>query len=260
MKKSFKKFVCISGLPRAGSTLLSAILSQNPMIHAEGNSAVCQIMVDMHRSCHLFAAEQLNANNRHDTKYDLIASVPHIYYKNINESIVVDKCRAWTLHIPLLKTYIDKKIKIIVLERSILDIVKSFVRVYRKNGIFDAAFEDKLVHPKTNPLMIPLEGLKWARENNIDNTFLFIKYDDLILNTKETIQKIYDFCGWQSFDHDYDSINPKYRENDSVYQYQGISLHGLHDLRKTISREKNDIVLHKHLEEKCKELDRYFFN
>ena len=36
--KSFDQFVCLAGMPRAGSTLLAAILSQNPQIHTEGNS------------------------------------------------------------------------------------------------------------------------------------------------------------------------------------------------------------------------------
>ena len=36
--KSFDQFVCLAGMPRAGSTVLAAILSQNPQIHTEGNS------------------------------------------------------------------------------------------------------------------------------------------------------------------------------------------------------------------------------
>ena len=57
-----KQFVFLSGLPRTGSTLLSAILSQNPKIYSEGNSAVCQLMYDMQQSCIHKAKEQLIAN------------------------------------------------------------------------------------------------------------------------------------------------------------------------------------------------------
>ena len=46
------KFIGLSGLPRSGATLLSAILDQNPEIHAEGSSAVCQLMWDVHKSCY----------------------------------------------------------------------------------------------------------------------------------------------------------------------------------------------------------------
>ena len=79
---SFTQFVCLSGLPRSGSTLLSALLSQNPEIHAEGNSAVCQLMWDMQQSCLSAAKEQLLANNRQSTIKDIISQIPHLYYKN----------------------------------------------------------------------------------------------------------------------------------------------------------------------------------
>ena len=106
-----QQFVCLSGLPRSGSTLLSALLSQNPTIHAEGNSAVCQLMWDMYESCTNKASEQLKANNRHATIRDLISQLPQIYYKNIpkEKQIVVDKCRSWTIpiNIALLKEYIE---------------------------------------------------------------------------------------------------------------------------------------------------------
>jgi len=105
--KKYDQFVCLSGLPRSGSTLLSAILSQNPKIHAEGTSAVCQLMWDMQESYVKNCKEQINANNRQTTVTELISQIPQLYYKNIddNEKIVVDKCRSWTLpdNIELLK-------------------------------------------------------------------------------------------------------------------------------------------------------------
>jgi Sulfotransferase family len=48
--KSFDQFVCLAGMPRSGSTVLAAILSQNPQIHTEGNSPMCQMMWDTYLS------------------------------------------------------------------------------------------------------------------------------------------------------------------------------------------------------------------
>ena len=254
---SFSQFVCLSGLPRSGSTLLSAILCQNPLIHAEGNSAVCQLMWDMYKSCVTSANEQIRANYRENTIKDLISQIPHIYYKDIQqtEKIVVDKCRSWSIepNVKILKMFIDKNIKIIILERNVLDVVKSFVKLYRKNGKFDEESENKLVEKNTEPIMRSLEGIKWAKNNNSDNTFLFIKYDDLINNTKETIDKIYTFCGWQHFDHDFNNIVIKYPENDEVY-----NLKGQHSIRSTIKKDKNDIKLNKILEKKCNVIDNLY--
>ena len=91
--------MCLSGLPRTGSTLLSGLLSQNPTIHAEGNSGLCQIMWDTQQSCEHFAKEQLTANNRLHSVKDIVSQLPHSYYKGNDpkESIVVDKCRSWAL-------------------------------------------------------------------------------------------------------------------------------------------------------------------
>jgi sulfotransferase len=255
LNTSYTQFVCLSGMPRSGSTLLSAILSQNPFIHAEGNSAVCQLMWDMQVSCLSKANEQLRANYRENTTFDLISQVPHIYYKNISEKIVVDKCRSWTVepNVQLLKNYVDKNIKIIVLERKVIDVVKSFVKLYRKNGIKDEDLENTLVVTNSEPIMRSLDGIKWAKKNNADNTFLFINYEDLVNNTKETIQKIYDFCGWIYFKHDFNNVVCKYPENDEVY-----NLPGQHSVRPSVKKDKSHVHLNSELEKKCNIIDKLY--
>ena len=79
--KSFDQLVCLSGLPRTGSTLLSSLLSQNPTIHSEGYSGLCELMWQTEKTCesinHIFAS-----NNRLHTSKDIISQLPHSYYKN----------------------------------------------------------------------------------------------------------------------------------------------------------------------------------
>ena len=69
------KFVALSGLPRSGSTLLSSILSQNINIHAEGNSAICQLMWDAQCSVLGTANQQLIASNKIDVGIELIKNI-----------------------------------------------------------------------------------------------------------------------------------------------------------------------------------------
>jgi len=251
-----EQFVCLSGLPRAGSTLLSAILSQNPLIHAEGNSAVCQLMWDMQQSCLTTSKEQLLANGREKTTmHDVISQIPHIYYKHITEKIVVDKCRSWTIqaNIDMLHKYVDKKYKIIILERSITDVVKSFVKLYKNNGSPSniADLEAKLLLPNSEPIMRSISGINWAKKHNQNNNFLFIKYEDLINNTAETIEKIYTFCGWSHFLHNFDHVMCKYPENDSVY-----GLKGMHKVHNKVEKRENNVVLSDKTIEHCKKIDK----
>ena len=225
MGESLKEFVFLSGLPRAGSTLLSSILNQNPLIYSEGNSAVCQLMWDVKQSCENQSWEQLAANGRLQTKTDLLKSIPNIYYKDIDNKIIIDKCRSWTLedNVSLIKNYICSDPKIIVLTRPIDEIAKSFIKLGEKNNI--AFKSEELLAPGSDPIMRSLDGVHWAKSSN-SGEFLFIEYKDLVVRTEEIISSIYSFCGWSYFQHDFLNIVNNNPEDDSVY-----GLAGMHDIR-----------------------------
>lgn len=245
-----KQFVCLSGLPRTGSTLLSAILSQNTNIHAEGNSAVCQLMNDMYISCETSAKEQLTANNREYTKIDLVKSIPNVYYQHILSPIIVDKCRAWTEERnQFLYKHITQTPKTIVLVRPLEEIIKSFVNLYEENN-YTGNIEKKLVDVGIwHGINEAISGIKWAKKNN-RGEFLFISYDELIGHPEETLKRIYEFCGWEWFDHDYNAIVNTHPENDNVYK-----LKGMHDVRNTISKRLLTTQITPALLKKCREID-----
>ena len=248
------QFVCLSGLPRSGSTILSAILDQNPLIHAEGNSAVCQFIWDIHQTGTVHANEQLKGNNRTGTLKDIIEQIPKIYYKDIpaGKKIVVDKCRSWTMaaNVELLRKYIDPEIKIIVLERSVMAIMQSFMKLYKKNNWSDANIHKVLtaiLEPSVEPVMRSIDGINMAKNSpERDKTFLFIQYDDLIAKPAETIDRIYAFCGWEPYAHQFENIVNRHPENDDFY-----NLKGFHDIRSTLNQEANPVVLPPDILEKC---------
>jgi len=252
IQPAFQQIVCMSGLPRSGSTLLSALLSQNPAIHAEGNSAVCQLLWDMYVSTTQNCGEQLKANDRERTVRDLISSIPHIYYKDISANIVVDKCRSWSLlpNIQLLQAFVGSDIKMIILERPMEEIVKSFARLYKENGLYEEEKMNNLLTPDTEPIMRSFNGLKYAKNNNEKGQFLFVSYADLVTNTENVIHDIYEFFGWEWFEHDLTNIVNKHPENDEVY-----GLKGMHEVRPVISMKENSVKLSDVLIEKCMALD-----
>jgi sulfotransferase len=250
-----KKFIGLSGLPRTGSTLLSAILDQNPDIHAEGNSAVCQLMWDTQQSCEIYCNEQLSANNRLSTKHDIVSAIPNIYYKDTNASIVMDKCRSWTLpdNLNMLYKYISDKPKIIVLERPVTEIMKSFVFLREQNN-YTGDKESDLLAPMSDPIMRSLEGIEYAKNNN-NGEFLFISYYDIVMKTKEVIKNIYEFCEIDFFKHNLDNIINNHQEDDSTY-----NLIGQHEIRPSISCNEEDMktVLSEGTLEYCKYLDKKY--
>ena len=225
-------FVALSGLPRTGSTLLSAILNQNPNVHAEGNSAVCWLMWSMQQTCETVCNEQLRANYREGDQDVLVSSIPKTYYRNVKKKYIVDKCRSWALpaNVNLIRRYITPNPKILVLTRPIEEIVDSFERLYKKNNM--PFHRSQMYIPGSEPLMRSLMGVEYAKSNN-QGEFLFIDYHDLVQYPNDVIQSIYSFCEWEEYKHDFDNIVNEYPENDEIY-----GLIGMHDIRSKVSFSK----------------------
>ena len=252
-----KQFVMLSGLPRTGSTLLSSILNQNPKIHAEGNSGLCQLMWDLEQSCKNNCGQQLTASGRMpNTMYDVVSALPNLYYKNVKKPIIFDKCRSWTLYenVRILREYFPHKPKIVVMIRKMEDIIKSFAKLELENGFPLEKINQLCANyfiPMSEPIMRSLNGIVYALECNSDE-FLFVNYDDLIDNPNETLNKIYNFCEWDYYNHDLKNIINKFPEDDEFY-----GLKGFHQIRPTINKINNNIVLPNEILNFCKELDSH---
>lgn len=246
-----KQFIFLSGLPRSGSTLLTAILAQNPLIYSEGNSALAQYMWDAHSVSNSSASEMLRANRRSETTpYDIVSELPYLYYKNTDCPIVIDKCRGWTSpdNLMLIRKYITTEPKFIILTRSITEIVQSIAMLRLRNGLAETNYEELLsVH--ANFIWRPFEALQHARCLG-GPEFLFVDYSEIVSDTQATLEKIYNFCGWAAFTHDLDNITNDNQEDDSAY-----GLLGMHDVRRTVQIDQNRVVLPPGIEAQCEELN-----
>lgn len=223
-------FTFLAGLPRAGSTVLSALLSQNPRIHAEGFSSLCQIMWDVRQSCYGPTFQALQASRRTHTAREIVAEIPTIYYKNCDRPIVVDKCRTWMLpdNMAMIREFITPDPKVIVLSRPVDEVLASFARIREANNL--EGFAPELLLPNTDPLMRPLAGVEYARYSG-DPAFIVIEYAELCNDPEGTLGKIYAHCGWDAFEHDFENIVNPFPEDDEVY-----GLRGLHTIRRRLER------------------------
>lgn len=235
----------LAGLPRTGSTLLTTILRQNPKIYAGGNSALCQLMWDMQLSCR--NTEQMK--NSPEVEEKILRAIPNAFYEGIDGHII-DKCRSWTLpdNTNMIHKYITKSPKFIVMLRPILEIVKSFVFIRTMNRWDNP--ESGLLDDNTEPIIRSFNAVKYSK--SIDSgQFLYMWYDELVSNPKQTINKVYDFCGWDKFEHQYSNLQNTALERDDL-----LGLIGLHDIRPEIGKRKFEVKLSDELYEKAIELDK----
>jgi sulfotransferase len=220
------KLYFLSGLPRSGSTLLTTLLYQNPLIYTEGVSALCDVMWQTHQSFNI--SQAIPANHRQFHAHQMIADLPNRYYSDVTRPVVIDKCRTWTApdNIKMLQHYVTPKPKVIVLTRNLDDIIVSFKSLFERNERND--FDTSGMPEEFNRNVACTQS---AKDANDPNTFLFVEFEDLIGNTQHELNRIYEFLGMESFQHDFNNIVTMNPEDDSVY-----GLHGMHDVRRTIGK------------------------
>jgi sulfotransferase len=243
-------FHFLSGLPRSGSTLLSSILNQNPDIYSGPNSPMCGMMFNLERS--ILASEQYNAYPKPEVLPATIIGVLNNYYSDRSEPIIIDKSREWSIqeHFNVLLRNMNENPKVVLTVRNITDILASFIYMINQNpqspSFVDQEIQarqefnfyrpiddircDHLMRPK-GLIDNALYGIAFAMLEENREYFHVVEYNDLINNTKETIDGVYRFLGIESYSHNFDNIVNIAPEDDRVY-----GLQGLHDVRPTISR------------------------
>lgn len=235
----------MSGLPRTGSTVLSAILSQNPKIHSGTASPVCPAMWDLTLGFSQSSIEEMSVANRPNFQAELIGNVPHLYYKDVNKPFIVDKSRDW-LHprnMRMIRNHINPDPKVLVLLRDKEAIIDSFTRVWKENGVTggelkylieDATWKVTYYCEEIIPTVKASQDI--IKGNNVyrgdpvsDNeNFLFIEYDKFMEDPSETLNSIYRFFKLEPYEHDFGNISPAEVENDSAI---GSAWRNLHTVR-----------------------------
>lgn len=223
----------ISGLPRAGSTLLCQILDSNPEFHVTPTSGVLDMIKTMRSNF------SQNPTWRAQNRLDIYENMKNGMKGFINgffqdKKIVFDKNRAWTSNIKLLDTIMeDENAKIIWLYRNPVEIVSSIEAQYQKTILLENMDEstapgafatlDRRISTYVNPdglIAYPVESLKDALEMGYSKRILFIKYFDLTNSTQEVMNLIHDFLGLARFEYDLENITQRTFEFDGVYNYK----------------------------------------
>jgi sulfotransferase len=244
--KTTKKIVFLSGLPRTGSTLLTAILAQNPNVFTDGSSPIARLLFGMWRTCEAFAGESLIRVNRTDFTDEILYEIPRLYYKDVKQDVIVDKDRAWGKDDLGLIKYCADEPRILMMIRPITEITKSFI--YFKTKIKDLLPARGILSPD-DPYLAAVQNTAYALEN-VSEKYLFGTYDQLVTDPDNFLRQVYDFWGIEGFQHQYDEIENPRPENDKPFR-----LDGLHEIRSKLERVEYDVKVPKDLWDYSKELD-----
>ena len=204
-------------------------------------------MWDMTQSCENKCNEQLTANGKLDAvKTDITSALPNIYYKDVSDKVIFDKCRPWVIpaNMSMAKKYISSDIKAIVLVRPIDEIIKSFAKLYFKSGS-DASIYSKLLDDNSEVLMRSFLATYKAAQAKESNC-LFVSYDTIVSEPISVLNKIYKFINEDKFIHNTTRIKQTVAEDDFSY-----GVKNMHKIRNKISKIENDLVLPEWVQEKA---------
>ena len=96
-----KKHYFISGLPRSGSTLLTAILNQNPNFYSD----IASPLQDMLENTITYMSEtDYSININSEQRENVLKHIVEGYYKDTVNETIFDSSRAWTGNTSLLKS------------------------------------------------------------------------------------------------------------------------------------------------------------
>lgn len=237
----------ISGLPRSGSTLLSAILRQNPRYHAMMTSPVGAIYLAM-----LEATSRKNEASvfiTQDQKQALLRGVFENYYHAIGrERVVFDTNRIWCAKMPALSQLFPQA-KLVCCVRHIPWIMDSVERLIRRNaydlsGMFGYEAGGS-VYSRVNRLALSdgmvgyaLDCLREAFYGGWADRMILVTYEALARDPAGTMAELYAFIGEPAFAHDFDNVEYSADEFD-----EALGSPGLHTVRRKVSFLERPTVL-----------------
>jgi sulfotransferase len=227
------RFVGVTGLPRAGSTLLCQLLAQHPEIHCEGQSSpVCNALLGMRRmvSDDQFFLSQLDQSFERSYAHLTggMRGFLHGWYHDCERTVVADKNRAW-LHAVELLLHLEPEARLIVCLRELGQIYGSIEAQHQRTILLD--FNDHLadfdrfgradmLFAKDKTIGAPLISLHAVLDlpKAVQERLYFLRFEDLMAKPAACMSHVFSWLGVPPFQIDAERIAAVTTESDSHYR------------------------------------------
>ncbi len=205
----------ISGLPRAGSTLLAAILSQNPRFHSGMSSPVGGLFRRLQGGMSPQAEFGLSISD--EQREAVLRGLFDNFYKDVHPTkTVFDTNRLWCSKMGAIVRLFPEA-RVITCVRDLAWVMDSFERILRKSPLLTSKMfrpqQSATVYTRTAALGSGngTVGYAW---NAVQEAFwgehadrlIVIDYEVLAREPARTMSFIYDSLGLPPFDHDFENV------------------------------------------------------
>lgn len=254
-----KSYYFISGLPRSGSTLLSAILKQNSDFYSDISSPVESLTGS---SIDIVTGAESNLTVTEEQRKNLMYGIFEGYYKHIEKPVIFDSSRSWTKRTNFLQALFPYT-KILCPVRDIVSILNSFEVISSKNPFYtktltehkDNVFSrcDGMMNKNggivSGPWILLQEGYALNPE-----MIYFIEYENLCKEPEKTMRGVYEFLEKPYYSHDFENLEYSNENFDKV-----CNLKDLHTVKKRVEYKPPRNVLPPEIVKKYSEMNMEFW-
>lgn len=247
-----KKYYFMAGLPRSGSTLLASILNQNPDIYVSAQSPLPNILGAAYNQ---YQSKENLDSSRFDDIYNVMEHIIPLFYEKHPEKHVIDKNFAWLDPHPyvILEHHLKNDIRVICPVRDVMEILASWNRLCEedKDNEYDKIIMkgDKSKRPiadkradyfmnldnEESGIRSSIENMKRILYPQFKDNIMLVEYNDLVSDTQNTVNEVYDFLEIEHFEHNFSSIK-------TAHEYADVwGVKGHHDIKSNIEKEDYDL-------------------
>ena len=229
----------ISGLPRSGSTLLSAILKQNSRFRSKVTSPMLSMINAVMPTMSGGEFSSFFDDARRAAVYRGLFGA---YYGQTSGQVVFDTNRLWTGKLAMLKSLYPTA-KTICCVRHPSWILDSFERAFRRNplrGNVATGYEPQpsmharlegLVRSETGTVGLAWNALRDAWHSDQADGLIIVDYDRLIDQPDAVVAGLYDALGEAAHPHDFTAL-----AHDEPDYDEATGMPGLHTVRAKLER------------------------
>ncbi len=241
----------VSGLPRAGSTLLMNLLAQNEKVHSTATSGLHEIGY-IARQFHSTEEFKTIPNPRDGETlfYDYVkGGCENAFNRLTDRPIVADKCRSWVGHLDMLFA-IWPNAKVLVPVRDMRGILSSFEKKWQKHPFPFTSVEKQNPQNWTTiekrsqgwlnipPLGIAVERLSDAVQRHKDKLH-FVHFESLTEKPQETMEAIWKYLELESPSHDFNNVEQYTTEHELGWPYGD---HAIRNKVEPLAKDWDDVL------------------
>lgn len=255
--KTAPRFHFISGLPRSGSTLLAAILRQNPRFHASMTSGLGSLVNGTMQM--MSPGSEVALTLEDGQREAVLRGLFESFYQNNDRDVIFDTNRIWTSRMPLLQALFPQS-KVIACVRDLPWVVDSLERRSRDNPYhFTRLFGQGqgTVYSRAEAMMQhegiigrAYSGLKEAFYGEQAKNLLIVEYELLAKAPQKILPLIYDFLDEPDFEHDFEKV-----EFDAPEFDEALGATGLHTVRPKVELQSRRTILPPDLFQKFQDMN-----